>query len=82
MIEFNHKLAMIRNSLLGDVTVTDPNDYIVVAKHMRKCWDEIKSKLIDNLGGYIRVRRVNNINFIDYLHDSFTTYLTSIASSQ
>ena len=71
----NSQVGDDKKFTLGDVTVTDPNDYIVVSIRTRApkfSWDEIKSKLIDNLGGYIRVRRVNNINFIDYLHDSFT----------
>ena len=75
----NSQVGDDKKFTLGDVTVTDPNDYIVRANSdYVKTWDEIKSKLIDNLGGYIRVRRVNNINFIDYLHDSFTSRVSPL----
>ena len=35
-----------------------------------KTWEEINNKLIDNLGGYVLVRRAGNANYLDYLLDS------------
>ena len=55
---------------LGNVTVTDPNDYITRASSdYPKTWDEINDKLIDLLGGYIVIRYEEDGNYIDYLAD-------------
>lgn len=55
---------------LGNVTVTDDNDYIVRSNidHVT-VWDEINKKLIGNLGGYLWVRHVDGVNYLDYLED-------------
>ena len=53
---------------LGNVTVTDPNDYIVRSDiDYVTTWDVITKKLLDLLGGYIIVRHENGINYLDYL---------------
>ena len=55
---------------VGNVTVTDPNDYIVRSNiEYVSVWEEMQKKLIDLLGGYIIVRHVGYINYIDYLQD-------------
>lgn len=55
---------------VGNVTVTDANDYIVRSNiNHTDTWTELKSKLIDLLGGYIVVRHDGYINYIDYLQD-------------
>lgn len=41
---------------IGVVTVTDPNDYIYCFTNMNNTMTEIKEDLIDDLGGYLRVR--------------------------
>lgn len=67
----NSQVEPEKQFILGNVTVTDPNDYITRSSiEYVKTWDEMKSKLIDNLGGYFLVRRVGNINYLDYLIDS------------
>ncbi len=55
---------------VGNVTVTDANDYIVRSNidHV-DTWTEMQKKLIDLLGGYIVVRHEGYINYIDYLQD-------------
>lgn len=55
---------------VGNVTVTDPNDYIVRSNidHV-DTWTEVQKKLIDLLGGYIVIRHEGYINYIDYLQD-------------
>lgn len=56
---------------LGNVTVTDPNDYIVRSDSTYPdTWNVIEEKLIKSLGGYFVIRRVDNKNYIDYLEDS------------
>lgn len=55
---------------LGNVTVTDPNDYINrSSSEYPNTFDEIKSKLIEKLGGYIWIRHEEDGSYIDYLED-------------
>jgi hypothetical protein len=55
---------------VGQVTVTDPNDYIVRSNiDYVDTWTEIEDKLIKLLGGYIIIRHEGYINYIDYLAD-------------
>ena len=55
---------------VGNVTVTDANDYIVRSNiDYVNTWDELQKKLIDLLGGYIVIRHDGYINYIDYLQD-------------
>lgn len=55
---------------VGNVTVTDANDYIVRSNiDYTDTWTELQNKLIDLLGGYIVVRHEGYINYIDYLQD-------------
>ena len=56
---------------LGNVTVTDPNDYIVRSDiDYVNTWDVITKKLIDMLGGFLQVRHVDGVNYLDYLAES------------
>lgn len=55
---------------VGNVTITDPNDYIVRSNiDYVDTWTELQKKLIDLLGGYIVIRHEGYINYIDYLQD-------------
>lgn len=72
----NTQVDSSKRFAVGKVTVTDSNDFITRAdSSYPKTWDVIKSKLIDLLGGYIVVRRENDVNYIDYLVDS--PYMTA-----
>lgn len=55
---------------IGTVTVTDPNDYIYCFTNMNSTMQEIKEDLIDDLGGFMRVRYDNGHRYIDYLASS------------
>lgn len=72
MIIENHN-AQVENEkkfVVGDVTVTDPNDYIVRANESySNTWECISEKLIGMLGGYIRIRDVEDVRYIDYVAD-------------
>lgn len=58
---------------VGNITVTDENDYIVRADSTYlNTWESIEKKLIDSFGGYLWVRHESDGNYIDYLSD-FTT---------
>lgn len=53
---------------IGEVSVTDPNDYLPrSSKNYSKTLDVIKKKLISSLGGYIRVKYNGDTNTIDYV---------------
>jgi hypothetical protein len=67
----NSQVDIDHQFTLRNVTVADPNDYIVRSnsEHI-KTYDEIKTKLIDLLGGYLFLERINGITYIDYLEDS------------
>lgn len=55
---------------IGNVTVTDPNDYIVRSDiDYVNTWEVIEKKLIDLLGGYIVTRHEEGVNYLDYLEE-------------
>ena len=55
---------------VGNITVTDPNNYIVRSDSTYlNTWDSINKKLIDSYGGYLWVRHEADGNYIDYLAD-------------
>ncbi len=56
--------------IVGNVTVTDPNDYIARSdSEYLNTWESINKKLIETLGGYIWVRHEADGNYIDYLSE-------------
>lgn len=58
---------------VGNITVTDPNDYIVRSNtDYDTTWNSIQKKFIELLGGYLVVRHEEDGVYIDYLAD-FTT---------
>lgn len=53
---------------LGHVTVTDPNDYIRRSSESEmSTWEAIRTRLLDTLGGHLRVRYVAGVAYLDYL---------------
>lgn len=68
--QHNEQVSEFQTFKVGNVTVTDPNDYIVRANsNLPKTWAEIEEKLIKLLGGYIVIRYEEDGNYIDYLAD-------------
>lgn len=64
----NAQVDEVKRFALGNVTVTDPNDYIVRSDiDYTNTWEVIQKKLLDLLGGYIIVRHENGMHYIDYL---------------
>lgn len=64
----NAQVGEEKRFTLGNVTVTDPNDYIVRSDiDYMSTWDVIEKKLLGPLGGYIIVRHEDGVNYIDYL---------------
>lgn len=55
---------------VGNVTVTDPNDYINrESSQYPNTFDEMQAKLVDLLGGYLVPRLQNGVRYIDYLEE-------------
>ncbi len=67
----NSQVGTEKQFKIGQITVTDPNDYIVRSDSTYlNTWNSIGQKLIEPLGGFLRVRHENDGNYIDYLADS------------
>lgn len=65
----NHN-AMVENNkkfVVGNVTVTDPNDSLYRFNNYQNTWDALQDKLVSRLGGYIRTRHESGIKYIDYI---------------
>lgn len=54
---------------LGAVTVTDPNDSLYRYTNYDDTFSVIKSKLVDRLGGILRIRHETDGLYLDYLAD-------------
>lgn len=60
--------------LKGNVTVTDPNDYINRSwQNAENTWNLMNSRLLDTLGGYFVVRYEEDGDYLDWLED-FSIY--------
>lgn len=73
--QHNAQVGAEKRFAVGNVTVTDANDYIVrINSEATKTWSEMKSKLLDLLGGYIvpryEVENGQEVEYLDYLADS------------
>ena len=69
--QHNSQVDAHKQFVVGNVTVTDPNDYIVRAdSQYLSAWEIIDAKLIKMMGGYLVIRRSGDVNYIDYLEDS------------
>lgn len=54
---------------VGIVTVTDTNDSLYRYTNYNSTMTEIKEDLVDDLGGYLRVRNENGIHYLDYIEE-------------
>lgn len=58
---------------VGMVTVTDNNNSLYRYTNMNSTMQELKEDLVDDLGGYFRIRHKDGVKYIDYLADSMNT---------
>lgn len=65
----NSKVAVNRQFTVGVVTVTDPNDSLYRYTNYEKTIECINEKLVNRLGGHLRVRKVDGVRYLDYLED-------------
>lgn len=66
----NSQVDDSRKFEVGTITVTDPDDNGVLVRSSEKpltSWEMIQNRLIDSLGGYIRVRKTKTGFAVDYL---------------
>lgn len=77
----NSKVEEYKRFTVGEVTVTDPNDNLYIGIQRETTWKTIQEKLIGKLGGEIRLRVVNGVNYIDYLTEIGEKRSTKIALS-
>lgn len=61
--------------VVGNVTVTDPNDSLYRYSNYESTFKAIQDKLIDRLGGYLIVRHEDGVRYIDYVAEY--PYLTN-----
>lgn len=67
---YNSKVEEHKKINLGIVTVIDANDYIVRSDIARsKVYNNLMEKLVNNLGGYMLIRVVDGIKYLDYVAD-------------
>lgn len=68
--QHNKQVDAYKQFKVGNVTVTDPNDYINRSNiTYETTWDILNSRLIDTLGGYLWVRHETDGVYLDYLED-------------
>ena len=69
---------------LGNVTVTDPNNYITRSNEKySNTWSTISEKLSgSSLGGYLLIRYENDGNYLDYLSDFPSTNIQKVEFAQ
>lgn len=65
---FNSQVEPYKRFEIGNVTVTDPNDYVYLYLSAEKStYDSIQNTLIDRLGGELQIRKENGVRYLDYL---------------
>lgn len=66
----NNQVDEAKRFKVGKITVKDSNNYIVKAdSDYSKTLDAINKKLVEAMGGFLRVRHEPDGNYIDYLAD-------------
>ena len=63
----NSQVDEYKQFTVGMVTVHDSNDYISCFTNDNSTMTEIKEDLIDDLGGYFRIRHADGVRYLDYL---------------
>ena len=80
-------IVSVHNSLVDDYKhftvgkIDNPNDTVTVGISRKNSWETINEALLNTLGGEIRLRVENGVNYIDYLEKIGTVSSTPIALS-
>ena len=67
--EHNKQVEAAKKFTVGQVTVNDPNDSLYRYTNWETTLDDVLDKLVDRLGGHIRVRHVGSTRYLDYIED-------------
>lgn len=78
----NSQVESYKHFTIGEVTVADSNDNVYIGIQRENTWKTIEEKLIGTLGGEIRFRVEDGVNYLDYLTEIGTTSETEIALSK
>lgn len=78
----NSQVEEYKHISIGELDVEDPNDNLFVGLQRENTWSAIQEKLIEKLGGEIRLRVVDGELFLDYLQEIGATVSTEIALSK
>ena len=80
--EHNSQVEEYKHFVIGEVTVTDPNNNLWCGIQRKNTWETIKEKLLNVLGGEIRFRIVDEVIYLDYLTEIGETKSTPIKLSR
>lgn len=69
----NSQVDASRQFRVGMVTVKDSNDYIYCYTNMETTMECLKHDLVEDLGGYLRIRYEGGVRYLDYLEESMHT---------
>lgn len=65
----NAQVDSTKQFQIGVVTVTDSNDSLYRYTNWENTLSVIKKDLLESLGGYLFIRKENNVRYVDYLAD-------------
>lgn len=68
--EHNSLTDNYKHFTVGQVTAKATVDSMAAYTNYKSTMEQIKTDLVDVLGGYLRIRQQNNIRYLDYLADS------------
>lgn len=63
----NEQVDDKKKIMLGRVTVTDPNNSLYRFTNYETTMEVIMTKMVDKLGGYLKLRREEDLLYLDYL---------------
>lgn len=70
MLSYHNDQCPDHKFTLGIVNVTDSNDSLYRFTNREQTLDAMRDKLVDRLGGNLRVRHVGNTRYLDYVDDA------------
>ena len=76
--QHNKQVSEDKQFKVGQVTVTDNNDSLYRFIGYEKTFNTIQDKLIDRLGGELRIRYINGVRYLDYLEKIGSVSTTEI----
>jgi len=65
----NSKVGQDKQFTVGIVTVNDSNDSLYRYTNYESTLECVNEKLVERLGGHLRIRKENGVRYIDYLAD-------------